>query len=190
MQYLLWGLLVGLLIVDISLIIYIFVTKVLEPGAVYFQTKDKTVKTMLKLANVTSKDTLIDLGSGNGKIVIAAAKLGARAIGYEINPLLVLRSRRLIKKYNLEGRATIYWQSFWKADVKSATVITVYLIPQLMDRLHQWLSKYIDHPVKIVSNDYPIPMLTFQKRIGKIFLYKIDGPNITNKKQNSELHPS
>jgi len=70
---------------------------------------------MLKLGQVSSKDTLIDLGSGDGRILIAAACLGAKAVGYEINPFLVWKSRRLIRQARLEKLAKVYWKSFWQA---------------------------------------------------------------------------
>ena len=66
----------------------------------------------------------------NGEEIICDNFIVSKKLGFYIKAPLFE-----IKKYNLEGRATIYWQSFWKADVKSATVITVYLIPKLMNRL-------------------------------------------------------
>ncbi len=86
---------------------YQIYTIFLQPGAVYYPTTDNSVKEMLKISHLTSKDTLIDLGSGDGRILIAAANLGAKAIGYEINPFLVYKSRQLIKKYQLEKLVTI-----------------------------------------------------------------------------------
>lgn len=173
MLYLLWGLLFVLLMADFGLLTYIFYTKVLEPGAVYYQTTDKSVDKMLELAKVTSGDVVVDLGSGDGKIVIEAAKLGATAIGYEINPLLVLLSRRKINAVGLKNRATIYWKSFWKADFTNVSVVMVYLFPHLMGRLWQLLNKKIKPPIRIVANDYPFPAVNPSKIVNKIYLYKL-----------------
>jgi ribosomal protein L11 methylase PrmA len=149
-----------------------FYTRVLHPGAVYFPTTPAAVSQMLKLGQVNSKDTLIDLGSGDGRILIAAACLGAKAVGYEINPFLVWKSRRLIRQARLEKLAKVYWKSFWQADFSQSTIVTVYLFPSLMKRLQQLLEKKVNHPLLVVSNDYPFPQLKPFKQSGKIYLYK------------------
>ncbi len=177
MLYLLYFLLfflLGLLIFFIACQIY---TKVLQPGAIYYPTTDLAVDQMLKLSQVNSKDILIDLGSGDGRILIAAARLGARAIGYEINPLLVWRSRRLICEAKLDKLITVYWKSFWKADFSKATIVTVYLFPNLMNRLQKLLEKKVKHPIRLVANDYPFAKLTPKKYHKKIYLYYFNGLN-------------
>ena len=121
--------------------IYQIYTLFLQPGAVYYPTTNSSVRDMLKISKLTSKDILIDLGSGDGRILIAAAQLGARAIGYEINPFLVYKSRQLIKNLNLDNMVSVKWKSFWKADFNQATIITVYLFPHLMKRLQKILEK-------------------------------------------------
>jgi cyclopropane fatty-acyl-phospholipid synthase-like methyltransferase len=126
---------------------------------------------MIKISGLTSKDTLIDLGSGDGRILIAAARLGARAIGYEINPFLVYKSRQLIKQLKLEKFASVRWQSFWQADFNQATIITVYLFPHLMKRLQKILEKKLNHSLRVVCNDYPFPGLKPALKSKKIFLY-------------------
>ncbi len=150
---------------------YQFYTKVLQPGAIYFPSKPTVVNQMLRLAQVGPKDTLIDLGSGDGRILIAAARLGTKTIGYEINPFLVCRSRRYIHQAKLDKLAKVYWKSFWKADFNQATVISVYLFPHLMNRLQGLLEKKINHPIRLVANDYPFPQLAPSKRHHKIYLY-------------------
>jgi ribosomal protein L11 methylase PrmA len=174
MLYVLWMLLLILLASDVVLLWYNIYTRILEPGAVYYTTTNNCVSKMLKLAQITPKDTLVDLGSGDGRIVMAAASRGVKAIGYEINPILVYKSRQRIKNAGLEKLATIYWKSFWKADFGGATVITVYLVPQLMKRLWNILNKRINHPIRIVSNNYAFPSLPSTKNIDSIFLYRIN----------------
>ncbi len=153
---------------------YQIYTLILQPGAVYYPTTDTNVKEMLKISKLTSKDVLVDLGSGDGRILVAAARLGAKAIGYEINPFLVYKSRQLIKKLKLEKLATVKWKSFWKADFKKATIITVYLFPQLMKRLQILLGKKLNHSVRIVCNDYPFPGLNYDKKLKNIYLYYLN----------------
>lgn len=142
-----------------------------QPGAVFFPTTDISVNEMLKISHLTSKDILVDLGSGDGRILIAAARLGARAIGYEINPFLVWQSRQLIKQLKLDKLATVKWKSFWQTDFGRATVVTVYLFPQLMNRLQKLIEKKVKHPLRVVSNNYPFPGLTPVKKSKNIYLY-------------------
>jgi len=167
-------LLLFLLLISLSIFSYYQVyTKIIEPGAVYYPTTNLAVKKMLKLSSAGPKDTLIDLGSGDGRILIAAAKKGTKAIGYEINPFLVKKSRRLISKAKLDKLVTVHQKSFWKADFSQATIITVYLFPKFMNRLQLLLEKSTKHPLKIVANNYPFPKLTPIKQDQKIYLYHL-----------------
>lgn len=143
-----------------------------EAGAVYYPTKPEVVNKMLELANVTGRDTVVDLGSGDGRILIAAAKLGAKAIGYENDPVLVWESRKNIKKAGFSEKAEVRLKSFWHADFNDATVITLYLFPQYMDRLQYILEKNLTHPLLIVSNDYEFPRKKPLKKDGRVFLYE------------------
>lgn len=156
---------------------YQIYTNIFHPGAVYYPTTDNDVKRMLKLAKVDTKDILVDLGSGDGRILIEAARVGATAIGYEINPILVWKSRRWIKQEKLDHLATIHWKSFWKADFSNATVVTVYLFPHLMNRLQKLLEEKVDHPTRLVVNDYTFNNLTWTKHCKKIYLYNFKGFN-------------
>ena len=166
--------LLGFLIFFVACQIY---SKILQPGAIYYPTTESTVTIMLKLSQTNSKDTLIDLGSGDGRILIAAAKLGSKAIGYETNPFLVQQSRRLIHEAKLDKLATVYQKSFWKADFNQATVVVVYLFPHLMNRLQRLLEKKIKHPIRLVANDYPFTKLKPDKHSHKIYLYNFNGLN-------------
>src|SRR3989338_8483993 len=85
------------------------------------------VDRMLKLAKVTRKDVVYDLGSGDGRIVISAAKIGAKAIGIEFDPIRVLISRIKIKLARLESKAKIEHGNFYRANVTNASVVTLFL---------------------------------------------------------------
>jgi len=166
--YLLLFFLLGLAIVLIAYQIYI---NVLQLGAIYYPTPDSAVTQMLKLSRTGPQDTLIDLGSGDGRILLAAARLGAVTIGYEINPFLIWLSRHRIHQAKLDKMATVYWKSFWQADFRQATVVTVYLLPHLMNRLQRLLEKEINHPIRLVTNDYPFRKLSPAKHYHQIYLY-------------------
>ncbi len=171
MLYLAYFLIFFLLGLVVFLIAYQLYTMVLQPGAIYYPTTPDTVTQILKIAKVGPRDVLIDLGSGDGRILIAAARLGAITIGYEINPFLVWKSRRYIHQAKLDKLATVRWKSFWQADFSQTTIVTVYLLPHLMNRLQQLLKKEITHPIRLVANDYPFPQLIPVKHHRQIYLY-------------------
>lgn len=171
MLYLAYFLIFFLLGLVVFLIVYQLYTMVLQPGAIYYPTTLDTVTQILKIAKIGPKDVLIDLGSGDGRILIAAARLGATTIGYEINPFLVWKSRRYIHQAKLDKLATVRWKSFWQADFSQTTIVTVYLLPQLMNRLQRLLEKETTHPIRLIANDYPFPQLTPAKHHHQIYLY-------------------
>lgn len=161
-----------LLLVLLSLLCHLVYRQVLAPGAIYYPTPHSTVKKMLDLAKISPTDTVLDLGSGDGRLLIAAARRGATAIGYEIDPNLVRLSRQTIKKAKLQHLASVKQQSFWRADVSSATVITLYLFPQFMNRLQKILEKKLDHPLTLVSHDYQFPHKQYIKKTKNLYLYR------------------
>ena len=108
-----------------------------QPGkdVVWVPTPDATVEKMLDLAKVTAADTVMDLGSGEGRIVIAAAKRGARAIGIEYNPDLVELSKRNAAAAGVSARASFVQGDVFLADLQPATVVTLFLLPSLNVKL-------------------------------------------------------
>jgi hypothetical protein len=106
---------------------------------------------MLDLAKVTAGDYVIDLGSGDGRIVISAAKLGARALGIEFNPFLVELSRKNAGKERVSDRATFIQRDLFKTDFSRATVLPLFLRRDINIRLR---SKILDMKpgTRIVSN--------------------------------------
>jgi SAM-dependent methyltransferase len=98
---------------------------------IWVPTPDSLIQAMLDLAKVTPDDYVIDLGSGDGRIVIAAAKRGARAVGFEFNPDMVALSRRNAETAGVSSKATFVNADIFESDFSKATVITMYLLPQL-----------------------------------------------------------
>jgi len=149
-----------------------FISLSSHAGPVFKPTPKKEIRAMLKLGKVSTKDIVIDLGSGDGRVVIAAAKMGALAIGYEVDPFLVRKSKAEIKKQELSGLAEIRWRSFWDADFNQATVFVLYLFPKYLDKLQNIFESRLDHPVKVISYDYQFPRKKHIKKLGKGFLYQ------------------
>jgi SAM-dependent methyltransferase len=102
---------------------------------IWVPTPDELVAKMLTAAKVGPQDRVFDLGSGDGKIAIAAAKLGARATGIEYNPDMVKLARCYAEAAGVKDRATIIHGDIFKEDFSSATVVTMYLLPELNLRL-------------------------------------------------------
>ena len=98
---------------------------------IWVPTPDSLIEAMLDLAKVTPDDYVMDLGSGDGRIVIAAAKRGARAVGFEFNPDMVALSRRNAETAGVSDKATFVNADIFESDFSKATVITMYLLPQL-----------------------------------------------------------
>jgi precorrin-6B methylase 2 len=103
------------------------------PGkdVVWVPTAQEVAQRMLELAKITPQDFVIDLGSGDGRLVIAAAKRGARALGVEYNPDLVTLSRQRAAEQGVADRAEFIQGDLFEADLSRATVITLFLMPQV-----------------------------------------------------------
>jgi hypothetical protein len=108
---------------------------------IWVPTPQALVDRMLQIAGVTAKDYVVDLGSGDGRTVITAAKkLGARALGIEYNPDMVELSKRNAAKEGVTGRASFMKADIFETDFSDATVITMYLLPQLNLKLRPKIS--------------------------------------------------
>ena len=101
----------------------------------FITTPDRVTRTMLEIAGVGPRDHVIDLGSGDGRIAIAAAKRGARALGIEYNPDMVALSRENAQEAGVADKATFRQADIFETDFSKATVVTMYLLPDLNLRL-------------------------------------------------------
>jgi Methyltransferase domain len=126
-----------------------------QPGkdVVWVPTPDALVEKMLDMANVTAQDYLIDLGSGDGRTVIAAARRGATALGIEYNPDMVALSQRNAEAQKVAARATFVKADLFETDLSKATVITLFLLPSINMQLRP---KILDLKpgTRIVSNSF------------------------------------
>jgi predicted O-methyltransferase YrrM len=127
------------------------------PDVQFVPTDEKIVTRMLEMAKVTKTDHLIDLGSGDGRIVITAAKrYGARGMGVEIDPALVQRARENARAAGVADRATFVEGDLFEANIRDATVITLYLLPDLNMRLRPKLLSDLKPGTRIVSHNYDL----------------------------------
>jgi 16S rRNA A1518/A1519 N6-dimethyltransferase RsmA/KsgA/DIM1 with predicted DNA glycosylase/AP lyase activity len=141
-------------------------------GAPYLATGKERREEMIEIAHIKKGEKTVDLGSGNGNIVIAMAKKGAYADGYEINPFYVLLSKWKIKQQKLEENAHIYWRNYWHVDFSPYDIITIYGISYIMDALEKKLKQEIKSKTQVISSCYRFKHWKPEKKIGYIFLYK------------------
>ena len=124
-----------------------------EPDVVFVPTPQEVVDEMLKVAKVGKGDVHYDLGCGDGRTVISAAKLGARATGIDINPVRIKESEENAAKQGMTGKVTFKLEDLFEADFRDATVITLYLLPSLNVKLRPTLFK-LKPGTRIVSHDF------------------------------------
>lgn len=121
---------------------------------------------MLDLADVTATDVVYDLGSGDGRIVIAAARRGARAVGVELDARLVQDSRDRAFAAGVADRTTFVWQDVLKSDLRPATVVTLYLFPELNAKLAPKFLAELRRGTRIVSHRFPVADWTPTRMLG------------------------
>jgi SAM-dependent methyltransferase len=123
--------------------------------APYVTTPEAIVDSMLALASVTAGDTVYDLGSGDGRIPIrAATRYGARGVGIEIQPDLVEKARRQAEEAGVAERVEFRQGDLFEADLSGATVVTLYLLPELNLAVRSKLFRELRPGARVVSHDF------------------------------------
>jgi hypothetical protein len=123
----------------------------------YVPSPQSVVADMLKYAEVTERDFLVDLGSGDGRIVLTAAKVfGARGFGVEIKEDLVRRANEAAKEQGIADRVKFIKQDLFRTDLSQATVVTMYLLPDTVNLLKDKFLAELKPGTRIVSHDYPL----------------------------------
>jgi SAM-dependent methyltransferase len=123
----------------------------------FLESPESVVEAMLELAGVDAADVVYDLGSGDGRIVIAAAvKYGARGVGIEIQPELVELSSANAREAGVTDRVRFVQGDFFEADFSEATALTIYLHPKVNRRLRPLLSEQLAPGTPVVAHRFPI----------------------------------
>lgn len=121
---------------------------------------------MLELAEVQPGDLVYDLGSGDGRIpIMAAQEFGARAVGIEMDEKLCRYSQERIREYSLAERVSFRREDFFRADLRDATVVTLYLLTQVNGYLGPRLASQLGKGARVVSLDYEVPGWRFEKSV-------------------------
>jgi SAM-dependent methyltransferase len=129
-------------------------------GAPWVPTDDRNVDEMLRIADVKAGDRVADLGSGDGRILIAAAKRGAIAEGWEISPFLWLYAWWNIRRAGMQERARTHLASFWPADTSRFDVVTLFLIDTQMKTMEGKLKKELRPGSRVSSYAFRFPTWT------------------------------
>jgi 2-polyprenyl-3-methyl-5-hydroxy-6-metoxy-1,4-benzoquinol methylase len=124
------------------------------PDVIYVPTRQPVVDAMLKVASVKAGDVVYDLGCGDGRIPVAAAKLGARAVCIDIDPKRIAEANENVKKNAVNDRVRVLNQDLFTTDISEATVVTLYLLPSLNMKLRPTLWKTLKPGTRIVSHDF------------------------------------
>ena len=147
------------------------------PDVVFVPTPNEVIEKMLELAKVTSKDVVYDLGCGDGRIVIAAAKKGARAVGIDIDPKRISEANANAKTEKVTDKVRFIENDLFEADIGEATVVTLYLLNRLNEKLKPKLLKELKPGTRIVSHAFDMgdwkPEQTAQVGGTSVYLWRI-----------------
>lgn len=141
-------------------------------GAPYAPLGMRKTKRLVKLLNVKKGEKTLDLGAGDGRLVIEMAKKGADATGYEINPILVLIGNWRIKKAGQSKNARILWKDFWMQNFSEFDVITIYLSFISMRRLEKKMQKETKKGTRIGMNYFHFPKWKYALKEEDLYVYK------------------
>lgn len=139
-------------------------------GAPFLPTLKRQVKPALKLLDLKPDQKMLELGSGDGRLLIAAAEAGLIVTGIELNPLLALLSWLRTRKY--DGRVRIICGNFWKKKWPDTDGIFVFLLDPYMTKLNTKIIQRYDNPVRLVSFAFKIPNRDVDKEKTGLYLYK------------------
>lgn len=161
-----------------------------KPDVIYYPTPPETVAEMLRMAKIKKGDVLYDLGSGDGRIPIAAAKeYGIRAVGIEIDPKLITEAEENARQANVAGLVRFRNEDMFRIDVSEATIVTLYLSEKLNVLLRPKLLSELRPGSRILSHDFRMgdwqPEQTVRVPWGKlyrtVYLWTVPARRVSNK---------
>ena len=159
-------LLAAIFLICFSISIMFFVPLIF--GAPYEPSRKKRIQQIIKLASPKRGEKMIDLGSGDGRIVAEFAKLGIESYGYEINPWLVFYSKIRYRKLK---NAHFRWRNFWRTNLNKFDIIVSFQIHYVMKKMQKKLEKELTKPTKIISEKWEFPNWKINKQEGLVKLY-------------------
>ncbi|MBI9044008.1 MAG: class I SAM-dependent methyltransferase [Anaerolineaceae bacterium] len=161
-----------LALIILTIVLTVSITWPQLRGAPWLPSSMKMVHSMLTLADVGPDDTVYDLGCGDGRLIIAAArKYGANAVGIEIDPLRYIWCQIVITFLGLRNQVKIIFGDLFSKDLSPATVITCYLLQDTNDRLEGKLKQELNPGTRVVSNAFVFQKLMKVRQDGDAKLY-------------------
>ena len=161
-----------IILVVLSIVLVVSVVWTGTIGAPWEPTTMHMTHKMLQLAQVGADDTVYDLGCGDGRLIVAAARqYGAHAVGIEADPLRYVWCQVLITVLGLHKQVSVRFGNFFSHDLSPATVVTCYLLQETNDKLCPKLCQELSSGTRVVSNTYFFPELEPVQSDGKAHLY-------------------
>jgi 16S rRNA A1518/A1519 N6-dimethyltransferase RsmA/KsgA/DIM1 with predicted DNA glycosylase/AP lyase activity len=157
-------------LIYIVIAIFMLFAVVVLFGAPYLPTLSNTKKTAIDLLAMKPGQTMLELGSGDGRVMVEAAKRGINVVGYELNPLLVLISLYTTRKYRKQIK--VKWGNFFTAKWPKHDAIFVFLTDKFMPRLDSKIKADSKKPLLVASNSFKIPNKKPIKESYGVYLYK------------------
>lgn len=138
----------------------------------FVPSSDEKTLTMIRIANIRPGEQAVDLGAGEGKLVLAMAAKGAQAVGIEIDEERSMISISKISRAGLQNRARIINGSFWEHDLSPYDLIVLYGVPSIMERLEKKINNEAKPSVRVVSNHFIFPNWRPEKTVNNVYLYR------------------
>lgn len=126
-------------------------------GVPFIPTHRRQARLMIDWAEIKPGMKVVDLGSGAGRLLFLAAEKGASAVGYELNPSLVLWTRLMVLIKGMSGKIEVRWQSLYEADLRAADVVLTFLMPGFMKRLSPKLHQELKSGAKLATYAFSLP---------------------------------
>jgi len=142
---------------------------VLLVGAPYLPTLQRQVEAALDLLDLKPGQTMLELGCGDGKVLVAAAQRGISCVGYELNPLLALFSWLRTRRYG--RRVRVVWGDYWRADWPAADGIFAFILPRFMTKLDTKITQLNHNSIRLVSFAFPIKGRKITRQTEGLYLY-------------------
>lgn len=164
-------LLAFVVLVNILLVYLIIIPHIL--GAPFLRTKKSARQKMFEFADIKPGERIVDLGSGDGVFLFEAARRGAVAVGYEINPFLVTQTKTAAKSLGLSDKIEVYKQNFWQVDLSGFDVVFLFGISHIMSKLEKKLRAELKPGARVISYTFKFPKWQPVKEQDNVSLYII-----------------